>query len=94
MSSTLKTVAIAATIALSVGLLAVQAAHAGGRAHIPFAPYGTYLSGAYDDDSYDCDECSYGYVGNAEDAVAAAAAKAARRYLGDDVDDVLDLVDE
>jgi hypothetical protein len=94
MSSKFKTMAIAATIALSVGLFSVQAAHAGGRVYIPFAPYGTYLPGAYDDDSYGCDDCGYGYVGDAEDAVAATAAKAARRYLGVDVEDVLDLVDE
>jgi hypothetical protein len=95
MPSTLKTTLFAGAIALIATLGAVGGAQAGGRLLVPFAPYGTYLPGAYDDDdSYGCDDCSDGYVGDAEDAVAATAARAARRYLGVNVDNMLDAIDE
>ncbi len=50
MSSNLKTALVAGTIALAVTIFAVGTAQAGGLRHIPFAPYGAYLPGAYDDD--------------------------------------------
>lgn len=97
MPSKTKTTLIAGAVALAATLGAVEAAEAGGRHHLPFAPFNTYLPGAYhDDDDYDTD--SYGTYGDrygdeVEDAVSAAAG-IARKRLGVNVDDMLDYVDE
>jgi hypothetical protein len=97
MSSTIKTAAIAGTIAFAVCLFAVQAAHAGGRHHrIPFMPFDAYAASA---DAYDDDTAYYGedrharYGSDVDDAVSAARGLA-RDYLDADLDEVLDLVGE
>jgi len=94
MSSNLKTALVAGGIALAVTIFAVASAQAGGRHHIPFGPIHGYVPSSYGDDDYDtdsygCDECGYGDTGDAEDTVADTAARAARRYLGVDVGDVI-----
>ncbi len=93
MSSNLKTALVAGTIALAVTIFAVGTAQAGGLRHIPFAPYGAYLPGAYDDDgdydSYGCEDCDYSY-GSHEDSALSAATRVTRDVLGVDVGEVLD----
>jgi hypothetical protein len=94
MPSKIKTLLISGTVALVAVLGAVGAAEAGGRYHMPFAPFNSYMPGAYDDD-YDTGTYSYGdrYGDEVEDAVSAAA-RIARKKLGVDVEDMLDYVDE
>jgi len=99
MSSTLKTMAIAGTIALSVTLFAASAAYAGGRHHIPFGAIHTYVPSAYDDDyDYDddgdgCGSCGYGYASTTDSALTAAR-RVTRDTLGVDIGDVIDEIAE
>jgi len=91
MSSNLKTALTAGTIALAVTIFAVGSAHAGGRHHLPFAPYGY---SAYDDhDSYGCEDCNddYGYgYGSKADSALSTARRVTRDMLGVDIGDVVD----
>jgi hypothetical protein len=97
MSSTLKTMAIAGTIALAVGLFAAQAAHAGGSHHrIPFMPFDAYAASAdaYDDDTaYYGEERRSGYGSDVDEAVSTARGLA-RDYLDADLGNVLDFAAE
>lgn len=94
MSFNLKTALIAGTIALAVTIFAVGGAQAGGRHLVPFAPYGTYLPGAYDEDSdydsYGCEDCDYSYGSHEDSALSAAARGVTRDMLGVDIGNVVD----
>ncbi len=101
MSSKLKTTLIAGAATLSVALFAAQAAHAGGRHHIPFGPFHSYVPSSYDDDydydddSYGCDDCAYGYgYGSTADRALSTARRLTRDALGVDVEDVVDAIAE
>jgi hypothetical protein len=93
MTFKIKTTLIAGAFALAA-LGGAQSAQAGGRHYMPFGPLNGYMTDTYDDDSYGCDDCGYGYVGDAEGSVAATAKQAARRYLGVDLEDVIDEIAE
>jgi hypothetical protein len=100
MSSTLKTMAVAGTIALSVTIFAASAAYAGGR-HLPFGAVPIYVPSAYDDDydydddGDDCLTCSLGYgYGGATDSALSAAGRVTRGTLGVDLGDVIDEIAE
>jgi hypothetical protein len=91
MTSKIKCTLIAGAITLAAALSLAQSAQAGGRHYLPLGPFNSYAADAYDDD-YDyyngCGDCGHGY--DAEGSAAATAKKAARRYLGVDLEDVID----
>lgn len=97
MPSMIKATLLTGTFALTALLGAVSAAEAGGRHYLPLGPFNSYAADAYDDDYgyYNgCGDCDYGYGGDAEGTVAATAKRAARRYLGVDLEDVIDEIAE
>lgn len=92
MTSRIKAALLAGTFALAATLGAV-AAEAGGRHNVPFVPYSGYLPSAYDDDSYGCDDCAYGYGDTGSD-VLDTARRVTRDTLGVDIRDVIDEIAE
>lgn len=94
MSSTPKTMAVAGTIALSVTLFAMQAAHAGGRhLRIPYAPFNDYVADTYDEEvEYYTSRRRGRYDYGAEEPVTVRGI--ARKAMNGEIEDIIDYIAE
>lgn len=93
MSSTLKTMLIAGTIAAAVALFAMQAANAGGRHGIPYVPFNTYVQDTYEE------EAEYygsrrGYRDESEYDEPVTVRGIARKAMNGEIEDIIDYIAE
>jgi hypothetical protein len=93
MSSTLKTMLIAGTIAAAVALFAMQAANAGGRHGIPYMPFNSYVQDTYDEDvEYYGSRRGYGDDDAYDEPVTVRGI--ARKAMNGEIEDIIDYIAE